>query len=132
MGDVQGGDPGLGVDAADFLAQFQPQPGVEVGERLIEQEYVGPDHERAGERHALLLSAGELVGGALRVFFHPYDAQGFGHALLLLWGADRAHLQAVGDVFRDRQVRPEGVVLEHHAGVSAVRRHPVHRFVAQK
>ena len=34
--------------------------GIEVRERLVEEEHARPRRERARERHALLLSAGEL------------------------------------------------------------------------
>ena len=36
------------------------QLGVEIGQRLVEQQQLRLDHERAGQREALLLAAGEL------------------------------------------------------------------------
>ena len=52
-------------DLRDLLAQAVAQRGVEVGERLVEQHEVGRRRERARERDALLLAAGELVHRAL-------------------------------------------------------------------
>ena len=52
-----GGAQGVGDRAAGALAQ----PGVERGERLVEQHHRGRGRERPGQRDALLLAAGELV-----------------------------------------------------------------------
>ena len=41
------------------------QLAVERGHRLVEQQHLRLEHERARERHALPLPAGELVDGAL-------------------------------------------------------------------
>src|SRR3546814_17476557 len=61
-----------------LLAQLE----VERRERLVEQQHLGLAGERARQRHALLLSAGELsrpaVGVALQLHQrqHPLDARG--------------------------------------------------------
>ena len=47
-------------------AQLLAHAGVERAERLVEEQHVRLDGERAGERHALALAAGELGGIALR------------------------------------------------------------------
>jgi hypothetical protein len=43
-----------------------PQLGVEVGQRLVEQQDLRLQHQRAGDGDALLLAAGELGGQARR------------------------------------------------------------------
>ena len=48
-------------DVAHLERQALAQVDVEVGERLVEQQQLGARRERARERHALLLAAGELV-----------------------------------------------------------------------
>ena len=45
-----------------FLAHLQPQLGVEIRQRLVEQQHLRLDRQRAGDRDALLLAAGELAG----------------------------------------------------------------------
>ena len=45
----------------DLDAQLVPQLGIEVGERLVEQEDGGIAHQRAADGDALALAAGELV-----------------------------------------------------------------------
>ena len=52
----------LVVEAAQPGAQLLAHAGVERAERLVEQQHVRLDGERAGERHALALAAGELDG----------------------------------------------------------------------
>jgi hypothetical protein len=42
-----------------------PQPGVEVRERLVEQQHPRLEHERAGDGDALLLAARQLAGQSL-------------------------------------------------------------------
>ncbi len=43
------------------LARLDAQRGIEAGERLVEQHDPGMWSERAGERNAPLLAAGELM-----------------------------------------------------------------------
>ena len=52
----------LAVDAAYFGARLDAQLGIEVRQRLVHQDQRGLDDDRAGDRHALLLAAGELAG----------------------------------------------------------------------
>src|SRR5215210_3845085 len=49
--------------------------GVERAERLVEQQHTRLDGERAGQRHALALTAGELARVALVVARQPDDAE---------------------------------------------------------
>ena len=50
------------VELVQLGADQVAQPGVEVAERLVEEHEVGPGHEAAGQRDALLLAAAELAG----------------------------------------------------------------------
>ena len=55
------------LQAADLAAHLDPQLGVEIGERLVEQQHVRLDHHRARDRDALELAAGQLMRPALAV-----------------------------------------------------------------
>ena len=44
----------------DLDAQFRAQLGVEIGQRLVEQEHVDIAHQCAPDRHTLTLAAGEV------------------------------------------------------------------------
>jgi len=65
VGDEDGREAQLALDASQRLTQLHADLGVERPERLVEQEHRRPVRERAGERHALLLSARQLDGKAL-------------------------------------------------------------------
>ena len=65
VGDVDEGDAGAALQALQLDAHLLAELGVEVGQRLVEQQDFRLDHEAAGQRHALLLAAGELVRIAL-------------------------------------------------------------------
>ncbi len=60
VGDVDRGDPDLLLDRPDLVAHGRPDPGVEIGERLVEQQNARVDRERAAECHPLALSARQL------------------------------------------------------------------------
>ena len=124
--------PDLRVKSANraFYAHFQTQPGIEVGEWFVQQQHVWLDHQRARQRHALLLAAGKLVRCAVGIFFHLHNPKRFGHPLFFLRRAHGPHLQAVSHVLRHSQVRPQGVVLKNHPRVAPMRRHTAHRLVA--
>ena len=65
MRDVHERDADVLLDALELDLQLLAQAQVERAERLVEQQRARPVDERAGERHALLLAAGELAGLAL-------------------------------------------------------------------
>src|SRR6516225_9000830 len=70
MGDVDRGVAVLVVQAAHLEAHLLAQIGIEIRERLVEEERLGLDDEGARKRHALLLAARELaritIGESLR------------------------------------------------------------------
>ena len=133
--DVDGGVAVGIVQAPHLEAHLLAQVGIEVGERLVEQQRVRLDDQRAGERDALLLAAGKLRRIALGERAEPRG----GEDGLDLLGDDGAvelpELQAVGDVLGDRHVRPQRVALEHHRHVALLGRQRAprrgHHAVAQ-
>ena len=75
VGDEHGRDVDLVVQAAQPGAQLGADVGVERAERLVEQQHARLDGERAGQRHALALAAGELRRVALVVAGEADDAE---------------------------------------------------------
>ena len=136
VGDVDGGDAERALQLAQLEAGLEAQLGVEVGERLVEQEQARLANDRARQRDALLLAAGELARRSLQ---QVADADlggrpGDGAADLVARDAD--HLQREADVLLDRHVRIERVALEHHRDVALaglLRRHvdAVHQHAAR-
>ena len=64
--DQQRRDALVALQRADLVAQRDARPGVERGQRLVEQERARLEHQRACERHTLLLAARKLAWQPLR------------------------------------------------------------------
>ena len=71
VGDVDEGDADLLLDPLQLELQALAELQVERPERLVEQQHLREVDDRAGERDALLLAAGELVGLAVRLVGEP-------------------------------------------------------------
>ena len=72
--DVDGGRLQPLVQRLDLGAHRHAQLGVEVGQRLVEQEHLGVAHDRAAHRHALALAAGQLARKAVEQRVEVEDA----------------------------------------------------------
>ena len=124
MRDEDGRHVHLLVQAAQPLAQLGADARVEGAERLVEQQHLRLDRERAGESHALPLAAGELgrIAAGERLQLHELEQlSDAGVDLLLRPLADR---QAERDVVAHRHVLERGVVLEDEADAALLRRDP--------
>ena len=122
VGDVDHRQPQLALQLAQFMAHVLAQLRVQVGQRLVHQAHLGLRHQRAAQRHALLLAAGQLRGLALQ---QRRQAQQLGHLRqprLVFRRRQLAHRQAEADVLRHVQVREQRVVLEHHGNAALCRR----------
>ena len=65
MGDVDEGDAELALQLAQLQLEVLAQLGVEGAEGLVEEQHARVQHQRASQRHPLLLPAGELGRAAL-------------------------------------------------------------------
>ena len=79
MGDEDGGQGEAPLQGAQLDSQPVAQLGVEIGERLVEQQHPGLGHQRAGQGDALLLAAGELARIAPGEALELDQRQGLGH-----------------------------------------------------
>ena len=59
VGDEERRDADPPLQFLQLEAHLLAQPGIEIGERLVEEQHVRVRHERAAQRHALLLPARE-------------------------------------------------------------------------
>jgi hypothetical protein len=125
VGDEQRGDAELAVQGLDLQPRLRAQLGVEVGQRLVEQEDLGLAHDRAAHRDALALAAGELTRLAVQQRTELEDLGRLLHPLFDLRLGQLGDLQAVGHVVVHAHVRVQGVVLEHHRDVALGRFEPV-------
>ena len=81
MRDVDERDPELLLDPLQLDLELLAQLEVERAERLVEQERLRPVHDRARERHALALAAGELRRLAAAVAVEPDERERLAGAL---------------------------------------------------
>ena len=123
VGHEHGGDPDPVDEIPNLAARALAQGGVEVGERLVQQEHARLRCQRAGERHPLLLPARELVDAAGAESRQIHQRQGAIHAALQVRTPDPDRLEAEGHVAPHVEVREQSVVLEHHAEPARDRRH---------
>ena len=122
MRDEDGGDTKTALQRFQFLPHLHAQLGVKVRERLIEQQHLWLNGQRARKCDALLLAAGKLVGPPLGVIGEPHKRQHIAHLSGDISARQFALFQAKGDILFHRHVRPQRVILEHHADVALPRR----------
>ena len=73
------------LQRAQLPAQLNAKLGVEIGQRLVEQQDLRLQDERASDGDALLLSAGELVRPALSQTREADELEDVGHATLAIF-----------------------------------------------
>jgi hypothetical protein len=117
VGDEERGRAQLAVQLLDLEPGLGAQLGVEVGERLVEQEHRRLTDDRTPHSDALPLSARELAGLSLQERRQLEDLRGLVDTVADLGFRHLRDLQAVGHVGEHRHVRIERVVLEHHGDV---------------
>ncbi len=87
---------------------------------LVEEHHDGVHRQRARDRHALLLPAGQLARELVLVSGQAHAVEHLEAALLRLVGAAAEHLDLRDrEVLRHRQVGEQLEVLEHHADLAA-------------
>ena len=119
----------LCVKLGQFLAHLHPQLGVEVGQRLVEQEDFRVADDGTADGDALALTARHVLGLAVEQLLDLQDPRGAHHALFDLGLGALGQPQAEGHVLEGRQVRVERVGLEHHGDAALGRRHIVHHLI---
>ncbi len=127
VGDIDEGDAGAPLQGLQFGAHALAQLGIEVGERLVEEQDRRLDHQRTGKRDTLLLPAAELRRVAVLEALQADRRQNLVDARLLSRAVECGVAETEGDVLQHRHVRPYGVVLKDHAHAPPLRRHAARR-----
>ena len=117
---VRGDDHGRPreVDAVQQLHDPDRGLGIEVAGRLVGQQQRRVVDERARDRHALLLAAGELVGEVVQLGRQAGQAQDVRHLGADLLARAAGDLQRIGDVVVHGPVGQQLEVLEDHPEVA--------------
>ena len=106
-------------DRAHVAGEDLAQAGVEVRERLVEQQQARRRGQRPGQRDPLLLPAGELVRPARAGPFEADRGEQLGGARSR---RRRRPAMPKATLRRDVEMREQGEVLEHHADAPLLRR----------
>jgi PAS domain S-box-containing protein len=132
VGDVDRGRAETLLQALDLAPHLDAQLGVEVRQRLVEEEGRRFAHDGAAHGHPLALPARQLARLAVEIVADFQDAGGLAHAAVDVVVGDLPVPQPVGEVPIDRHVRVKRVVLEHHRDVAVGRVEPVHHPLADR
>ncbi len=104
------------VDLQEQLHDAPGRIGVEVTGGLVREEDARPVHERARNRHALLLTTAQLIGERVELVLETDDPQHFLDLLCDVALARVGHLEGEGHVLRHRAtLAKQLVVLEDDA-----------------
>ncbi len=117
----QRGDAGRALHPQDLVAHLQSESGVERRQRLVEQQATRFEHQRAGQRDALLLAARERCGIIVCTVAHADPLQHLHRAGAPLLPGSAAHLQRIGDVLPETHVRKQRIGLEHDTEAACLR-----------
>ncbi|MNT13424.1 hypothetical protein D3C72_1483940 [compost metagenome] len=119
MGDEHAGHVQFIVQAAQPAAQLLAHLGVERAEGFVEQQHLGLHRQRAGQRDALALAAGQLRRVAVGQPVELHQLQQRTHLVADLRFARalgaRLDAQAEGHVLEHAHMLEQRVVLEHKA-----------------
>ena len=123
VGHVDERDADLLLDRLELDLHLLAELEVERAERLVEEQHARPVDERAGERDALALAAGQLARLARLVALEADHPQRLGDARRRAPpSATLRTIRPYADVVADGHVREQGVVLEDRVDVAVERR----------
>ena len=125
MGNVYKGNAHLLLDPFQLDLHILPQAQVQGTQRLVQQQHLGPVHQRTGNGHTLLLAAGELMDPPVLKALQAHHAQHLCHPLLDLVGRHLGDPQAKGDVFKDIQMGKQGILLKDSVDLPLMRRNVI-------
>src|SRR6478609_6582570 len=104
----------------DFAAHLDAQLSVKIGQRFVQQQYLGFNHEGARDGDSLKLTAGQLMGptGIVTIEMHKLQRGGDPRGDLCRGHVTRP--QTIADVAANGKVGEDGVVLKHHARIATM------------
>ena len=132
MGDKYERDSDFALQRFQFYLHLAAKVGVQRGEWLVEEQQARAVYQRTGESDTLLLSATDFRRFGTGVSSHLDHIQRlFDPGCDFLFGQP-GDLQSVANIFRDREVREQRVVLEYGVNPAPVGRQVVEAFAAHQ
>ena len=126
VGDVEAGRTEAAMELLNLEAHLHAKLGVEIRQRLVEQEHGRFAHDRSAHSDALALAAGKLARLALE---QRAELENLARTLdprIDVAPRQAADLESVRHVVEHAHVRVERVVLEDHGNVAIFRLELVH------
>ncbi len=121
VGDDDEGRAEPALQLHQFCLRAFAQLLVERGQRLIEQQHFRAARQGAGQCHALFLTAGELIGLALREALELDQRDHLGDAGINRRTRHAGALQTESDVVPHGEMGKQRIILEHHVDRALVR-----------
>ncbi|MNL25590.1 hypothetical protein D3C87_1470750 [compost metagenome] len=110
----------FGAELADHVEHFTAQFRVQRRSHFVKQHDFRPHGQGAGNRHPLLLPAGQLRRVVPQLAAQPHQFQQIRRAFPCFGGFHAQHLhRRLDDVLQRRHVREQVEALEHHADLAA-------------
>ena len=132
MSHVDAGEPQSLLKLPYLFAHPAPQLCIKVGKRFVKQQHLWFQHQGAGDRDTLLLTARQFRRQAIIISCKAYHFQTLASLVALRLPRKQRLPQPVGDIFDDAHMREQGVGLEHHADIAFVWRQQCHILPANQ
>ena len=123
---IYGGGAGIFVDSHNGFPGLVSQLRVQIGQRLIHQEYLWFLDQRPPQGHTLLLSAGQVPGLPVLVFIQVQIFCSILNPLVNLVQGNLFHFQPESHVLINRHVGIQRIGLKYHGNVPVFGKHIVH------
>ena len=128
MGNVDDGGAQSLVQFCDLSSHLYTQLGVQVGKRLVHQEYLGASDDRTAHGDSLSLTTGKSFGLTVKQMAQVKDLGSFFNSLVDLILRNFTKLQAECHIIINSHVRIQSVVLEYHGDISVLGLYIVHEL----
>lgn len=122
VGNNNGSDAQLLLNTFDLNLHFRAQLGIQIGKRLIQQQYGRPGHQSSGQSDPLLLAAGKLPGIAPVKAHQLNQLQNILYSFFDFRLFQLLQLYPKGNVFKNSHMGKQSIVLKENAYVSLIGR----------
>ena len=113
------------LDSFQLVLHILAQAQIQRAQGFVQQQYLGLVHQRPGDSHPLLLSAGKAVDLPSFIALQTDDLQHIPYPPVDLVLRQLGHPQAEGYVVVDIQMREQGIALKHGVDLAFVGRYVI-------
>jgi hypothetical protein len=131
MGDIDRRHLKIMLQPFELGPHLDPELGIEIGQRLVEQEHPGRPDDRPRQRHSLALAARQLARQPRQQRLQLDPPRDLLDPPFELRRRNFADHQRIADIVGDRQMRIKRIGLEHHRDIAIFRQDVVHPLIAE-